>query len=306
MSKFVRLSFALLALTPMMLQAQGPWSDPPRVEDHYWRRRVLMRIDMREKINKPLIPSYIQMSNESNIYAPSTSQFGNRAGIVKSLLDGLKDLKYTGFVPDSLDAPRTYDDVYRMLNEIEGGAQPATPAGGAGQTAAPAEDDGGGFGDDDGGGFGGDDFGDIGGGDDAGAGASTGPATAQDAAKFDEILAGMNTVLEFVEDRIFDKNKSDMYYDIHYIRLYWVDPQGQLMERPIVAFRYDDIKDILDDTQWRNFYNDAEFRSLREVFELRLFHGVIANVSGSKSLTLEEAEKRRQQMIEFEHHLWQY
>jgi len=306
MSQFVRLSVALLAFLPMMLQAQGPWSDPPRNEDHYWRRRVLMRIDMREKINKPLIPSFIQMSNESNIYSPSTSTFGNRAGIVRSLLDGLKDLKYSGFVPDSLDAPRTYDDVYKMLNEIEGGAQTATPAGNTTTPPAGGEDDGGFGGDDDGGGFGGDDFGDIGaGGDDAGGGGAA-PATAQDAAKFDEILAGMNTVLEFVEDRIFDKNKSDMYYDIHYVRLYWVDPQGQLMERPIVAFRYDDIKDILDDTQWRNFYNDAEFRSLREVFELRLFHGVIANVSGSKSLTLEEAEKRRQQMIEFEHHLWQY
>jgi hypothetical protein len=64
--------------------------------------------------------------------------------------------------------------------------------------------------------------------------------------------------------------------------------------------------DVMDDTQWRNRANDAEDRSVREIIELRRFSSYVARVSGDEPKTLIESELRRQQMIEFEHHLWTY
>lgn len=304
MSKVRFFAWFCLCMLPVLAAAQGPWNDPPRREDHFWRRRVLMRVDLREKINRPLIRNEIRES--AAMYAPSTSEYGNRRGVVRALLDGLQDLKYAGYVPDSLDAPRTYDEVISDLQRLVGGAanqttpeggEPATPEGGGGE-----EDP---FGGDD---FGGDDFGfgdeDMGGGGDLDV--ADGGATANQG-NLEDLLAGANFILEFVEDRIFDRNKSDMYYDIHYIRIIWVDPEGIYpYDVPLVSLRYEEVVDVLEDTQWKNWYNDSENRSMKEVFELRLMHGFIVDVSGAQSRTTDEAEKRRQQMIEFEHHLWEF
>lgn len=114
------------------------------------------------------------------------------------------------------------------------------------------------------------------------------------------------TKVQLIEDRIFDKNRSDMYYDIQYLCLIQVDPKGALPDEPAVCFRYKDVMDVMDDTQWRNRANDAEDRSMRETIELRRFNSYVTVVSGEESRTLNEAELRRQQMIEFEHHLWTY
>ena len=63
----------------------------------------------------------------------------------------------------------------------------------------------------------------------------------------------------------------------------------------------------LDETQWKNRNNDAEYRSMREVIELRMYHSFIIDVSGNESvLTLNDAEYRRNQLVEYEHHLWHY
>jgi hypothetical protein len=296
-------------MLPIMAAAQGPWNDPPRREDHFWRRRVLMRIDLKEKINRPLIRNEVRESGP--MYAPSTSEYGNRRGVVRALLDGLQDLKYSGYVPDSLDAPRTYDEVIGELRRLVGGAANQQNTEGGGETAPTeggGEDPFGGGGDDFGD-FGGDDFG-FGGEDFEGGGEIedvAGGGETANAADLEDLLAGVNTIMEIVEDRIFDRNKSDMYYDIHYVRIIWVDPEGIYpYDVPLVSLRYEDVLDVLQDTQWKNWYNDSENRSMKEVFELRLFHGFIVDVSGAGSRTTDEAEKRRQQMIEFEHHLWEF
>lgn len=274
-----------------------------------------MRIDLQEKINKPFVRAESPLYPATAADPSSGALFGNRQGIVNALVNGLKDLKYPAYAPDTLSAPMTFDEMVAKLQSIEEGVSgveelpPPSEGGGDDFGGDDFGDFGGGFddfGDDFGGGFGddfGDDFGDFGGeGDleDPAGGGSSGPALSE------ELMTGMTTVIEVLEDRVFDKNKSDMYYDIHYIRLIWIDPLGQLPEKPIIAFKYDEVEDVLNDTQWKNFYNDAEYRSLKEIFELRLFHSFFVDVSGNPMVTLEEAEKRRQQMIEFEHHLWEF
>lgn len=267
---------------------------PPRVDDHFWRRKVVNRLDLEEKINAPLT-----YPEDPGLYG--NPAFGETHGLIIALVNGLKSGKYLAFHPDSLNKSLTYEDVVKIAQQIEG------------------NDDGGGDGWDDGGDgfddfdagddFGGDEFGDDFG-DDFGGGfegdsdpfaASAGAETEGD---FD--ISPFESALEFIEDRIFDKNRSDMVYDIQYLRLVWVDPGETLPDKNFVCFRYSDILETLEDTQWKNKFNDAEYRNMREIFEMRLFNSYIINVSGRGIRTLELSDFRRNQLLEFEHHLWSY
>jgi hypothetical protein len=265
---------------------------PPRVEDHFWRRKVVNRIDLDEKINAPL-----REAEDLSLY--SNSAHGETQGIIAALVNGLKSGKYLAYHPDSLNKSLTYDDVVKWAKDIEG--------------AGTVEDD---WGTDDGGGmddfdagddFGGDEFGfedEEGGFDDLEG--DTDPFGGGPVGGEDFSLAPFESVIEFIEDRIFDKNRSDMVYDIEYVRVVWVDIGETLPDKNFVVFRYSDILETLEDTQWKNKFNDAEYRNLREIFELRLFNSVIFNVSGRGVKSLEEADFRRNQLVEFEHHLWSY
>jgi hypothetical protein len=269
---------------------------PPRVDDHFWRRKVVNRIDLTEKINEPLT------------YAESPGLYGNPAygetqGIITALVNGLKSGKYLAYHPDSLNKSLTYEDVVKIANQIEGN-------GDGGGEEFDEEDSG--FDDFEGGDdFGGDEFGGDEFGDDMGDGGTEGDSDPAGggggaAVEGDFSLAAYESVLEFIEDRIFDKNRSDMIYDIQYLRLVWVDPGETLPDKNFVCFRYADVLETLEDTQWKNKFNDAEYRNMREIFELRLFASYIINVSGRGVRTLEESDFRRNQLVEFEHHLWCY
>lgn len=255
-----------------------------------------MRVDLREKLNRPLIRS------ESAMYAPSEGTALNkyREGLVQALVDGFRAAEYIGYLPDSLDRVCTWDVFDAKLKRYVGG-QPNADSGPASDnptTSATEGEDPFGGGDD----FGfGDDTDMLG---DVDAAPTSDPTTTQTDR---ELYAGLRFILELVEDRVFDKNKSDMYYDIHYLRLIWVDPEGIYpYDVPLVAFKFEDVIPVLEQTQWKNWYNDAEYRSMLEIFQLRLFHGFIVDVSGNQSRSVDEAEKRRQVLIEFEHHLWEF
>ena len=49
-----------------------------------------------------------------------------------------------------------------------------------------------------------------------------------------------------------------------------------------------------------------EIRSIKEVFELRIFHGYAIDIGGEPIKSLPEAAKREREIIEFEHNLWSY
>lgn len=273
-----------------------------RPEDHFWRRKVVNRIDLNEKINAPLI------KRESPFYTKDNSQYTEKDGLVMTLFNGLKQGKYVAYHPDSLDSPLGYDEVLKRIQEFEGsltgeedfdsGLDEGFGEGGDASFDDFEGDSEWGFGDE-----GGDDgFGDLG--DDLGdpaADAADGGAYMGD---FDS--GPFENVIQFVEDRIFDKNRSSMVYDIQFIEIIWTDPGEALPEKKLCTFRYKDVLETLDQAQWKNRFNDAEYKTLREVFELRLFHSFITNISGEGLRTLQEAEYRRQKMVEFEHHLWSY
>lgn len=289
--------FALLIfMGGMMLElsAQIPGARiPPRKDDHFWRRKVTNRIDLSEKINEPLT-----YAESPGLYA--APDYGETQGIITALINGLKSGKFLAYDPDSLNKALTYEDVVKIAQKIEGtgGGDEGWDDGGDDFDDFDAGDD-----------FGGDDFGDdwgddFGGDDDLEGDSDPFGAVAESEGDFE--LAPYETVLEFIEDHIFDKNRSDMVYDIQYLRLVWVDPGETLPDKLFVCFKYSEVLETLEDTQWKNKFNDAEYRNLREIFELRLFHSYILDVSGRGVRSLEESDFRRNQLVEFEHHLWSY
>ncbi|MEM6264399.1 MAG: hypothetical protein AAGI38_17930 [Bacteroidota bacterium] len=294
-------SLIVLSLLLVMGAVEAFAQFPPRIEDHFWRRKVVNRIDLEEKINQPLI------KRENDYYVDNT-QYEQKEGLIMTLFNWLKETDdAVCYHPDSLNTALTYDDVMARIQKFEGSLE--------GEGDFDSEDDEGGFDDFEGDDFGGDgdgfeedgdgdewDFPDdaefAGGSDDLGADAS---AFVGD---FDP--APYESVIQFIEDRIFDKNRSEMVYDVQFLQIIWTDPGETLPEKVLCVFRYDEVLEVLERSQWKNRFNDAEYRTLREVFEMRLFHSYIIDVSGVGVNSLEEADHRRQQLVEFEHHLWSY
>ncbi len=325
MKKIIFLLFTVLCMTSYAQdqngQEQAPVEEPdpnaiipqrhllqrPREEDHFWRQRVVNRIDLREKINDRLI------YKEMPFYTDNTTEGKETNGIVMALINGLKSGEYNAYDPDSLNKPLSYEDVIRRLRELDG-TLTATDAG-----LSAAEEDSEFFdinGEDD---FSFDE-GDSndpfasGGGDDPFAdpfaedpfGMTPDSAVSNEPVQMAEDFSSLESVIQFVEDRIFDRVRSDMVYDILFLELIWTDVGGLLPEEKLCVFRYDETVGTLEKAQWKNRFNDAEMRTIREIFDFRLFHSYIINVGGQGVVTLPEAEERRQKLVEFEHHLWSY
>jgi len=297
-----------------------------RREDHFWRKRVVQRLDLQEKINQPLVKA------ESNYYRASTGQYPQADGIVRSLIEGIKAGDYMAYHPDDWEQKLTYEDLLARMREFEqagGGfgyeeptpsieseeegpaledpfADPFAPVDSDEDPFAPVEDD---------------EWGSAGG-DDTRAGDTweTGfdpgeestvnddlgrPAPAASGSYQPDMLA-YEEHLHIVEDWIFDRNRSMMVQQVDYFEVIWTDPMGTLPEKVLARFLWEDVQEQLDQTQWKGRFNDAENRSIAEAIELRMFHAYPISVGGKPISSLEEAERRRLEMIEFEHHLWSY
>ncbi|MEM7040061.1 MAG: hypothetical protein AAF570_24025, partial [Bacteroidota bacterium] len=70
--------------------------------------------------------------------------------------------------------------------------------------------------------------------------------------------------------------------------------------------KYEDALDVLDKTRWTNRHNEAEHRSVRDIFDQRLFNNYVSSISGRGIRTLEESDFRSNQMLQYEHNLWSY
>ena len=249
-----------------------------RSEDHFFRRRVVNRIDLGEKINRPLIQA------QSEIYA--TSQDFRYKGMVAAIMHGLKEGKYVAYEPDQLNKALSYDDLVERIQSFDDNLDEAYSE----DEFIEEEED-----------------------------PSDEWIVAEDdfpddflLEEVDEIpsgeidLAPFEVVIQFVEDWIFDKNRGEMVYQIDHFQIIWSDPGETLPEKYLASFRYEDVQQVLDQAQWTNRFNEAESRTLAEIFDLRLFNSYIINVSGSGVASLPEAELRRQALIEYEHHLWHF
>ncbi len=301
--------FAHLLFFPCL--AQGPIDDPPRPDDVFWSRRVRIRIDLNEKVNKPLL-----MEDTPFDYPNDYSYAVPAQNMVRALLTGYRDLKFPGYDPEDLDEQMKFEELVKEIREIEEPATANAPV------ASPDQE--GGYqqfsgdvveeenSDDDPFQF---DMGDFDFDMDVEleeAGEVEAPTGAQKADPLtaaylpDDLVIPFQTVLTIIEDWQFDKNKSSMYYDGKYIVLTWVDPLGQLGQKEMVAFNYEDAMPLLDQVLIKNPNNDAEYKTAKEVLEMRRFNAFISSVSGVVVTSMTETAYRKQKLLNFEHHLWEY
>lgn len=136
--------------------------------------------------------------------------------------------------------------------------------------------------------------------------------------------------LQIVEDMIFDKRRSRLYYDIQYIGIIAVkdgnyNPIGYVYYKEFVKlvekFSHSKSLDDRDKVQWRNRYNPSENKNFVDAFKLRLFHGIIDKVENPDDRDIQQIYaangraygesvfarwEEEMKFMEKEHNLWEY
>jgi hypothetical protein len=293
-----------LALWTVWMPLSSLAQFPPREDDHFHRRRIGWRIDLQEKRNYPMLrregPTY-------DLDKPNETPF--KRGIVRSLLQGCQQGRFIAYTPDKfwqtlpwpalesklrkLNCPQALDpnslnarmnaegelaeeadDSFTFGDSPIEGAEPPKP-----KRTEPA--------------------------DESLAGTPK-PNEEPDPCPEKRLYDGTEFILQMIEEAIFDKNKSSLTHDIQWLCLTWIDPEGTRPEEPLACFQYPDVIFLLEETQWKNRPNDAQYRNLREILELRHFTAYAYDISGDRMNTLLEAEHFRRLLVEYEHNLWEY
>jgi len=125
-----------------------------------------------------------------------------------------------------------------------------------------------------------------------------------------------------VEDVIFDKRRSRLYYDMLGMQFLAFDANSGTF-KALGWFKYKDLEKLfrnhVKDAVWFNRYNTAENKNYADAFLLRLFHGTIEKVENPDDETIydtyngkprQEAvwatEWEEMKLMEREHNLWEY
>lgn len=127
--------------------------------------------------------------------------------------------------------------------------------------------------------------------------------------------------LEIMEDLIFDKRRSRLYYDVLGIQMMGWDDQGQIF-KPLGWLKYKDVEKVFrahpDKAIWFNRQNTAQNRNFADAILLRLFHASIKKVenpddntltdiySGDIKMAVMAREWEEMRLMEKEHNLWEY
>jgi Gliding motility associated protein GldN len=279
------LATTALMISSSAVSAQVPgYRVPPRTDDHFQRDLVLSRIDLTEKINLPLVSAM-----SLDLYTPGANT--EYRGVVAALINGLKTGKYLAHDPDDLSVLLTYEDALARSQQFNGVDEVEDPEWIDEPDPEWIEEE---------------DINIEQDNENSGNNGFDGLAGGEGDADPEIALAPLESVLEIIENRIFDKNRSAEIYDMQYIRIVWVDPGETLPDKNFICFKYSDIVETLEATRWANRHNDAEDRNLREIFEERIYNGYVLNVRDSYARTKEQSAFRAQQLVEFEHHLWQF
>ncbi|MDX2063495.1 MAG: hypothetical protein SFY70_10575 [Bacteroidia bacterium] len=313
----------LVVLAALVISTDALAQSHPRKEDVLWKKRLVRRIDLNEKINLPIARGTLADFSTGKYYTDDTGSnnpndpYGiNALGMIVALYWNYEKGVITGYRPDSLAAVRPFSLFqadYNRFNKGQLDAAPATTTGGGGDDLFGGDE----FGDDFGGDFGddfGSDFGDF----DDGSGAAAAPAptdttgggTAPAAPTSNPIVdkaQGLMNYCYLIEDRGFDKVRSETYHDILYIVLAYPNVTGGEIDIATgVAFKYSEVLPLLDKVQYKNRFNDSQHRSVKEAFDLRMFNSVIVAYGSEAVSDLLQAEEREQQMLTYEHHLWSF
>jgi gliding motility associated protien GldN len=144
--------------------------------------------------------------------------------------------------------------------------------------------------------------------------------------KATEYLPRDMNILRLVEDVIFDKRRSRLYYDIQAIQM--VVPGSKTttgVDQELGWFKYKDLEKVFrnhpEKAVWFNRQNTAQNKNFADAILLRLFHGTIRKIENpddetifdtyaSNGRTYQEAvwatEWAEFMLMEKEHNLWEF
>lgn len=133
-------------------------------------------------------------------------------------------------------------------------------------------------------------------------------------------------ILRLVEDVIFDKRRSRLYYDIQAIQI--IVPGSKTttqVDEELGWFRYKDLEKVFRNhpkkAVWFNRLNTAQNKNFADAFLLRLFHGTIRKIENPDDETIFEiyvgngrtyreavwaTEWAELELMEKEHNLWEF
>jgi gliding motility associated protien GldN len=133
-------------------------------------------------------------------------------------------------------------------------------------------------------------------------------------------------ILRLVEDVIFDKRRSRLYYDIQAIQI--IIPGSKTstqVDEELGWFRYKDLEKVFRNhpqkALWFNRQNTAQNKNFADAFLLRLFHGTIRKIENPDDETIFEiytangktwreavwaTEWAELELMEKEHNLWEF
>ncbi len=136
----------------------------------------------------------------------------------------------------------------------------------------------------------------------------------------DYFLPNEVSVIEIMEDLIFDRKRSVMVPDIQSFKL--IIPATKFetgFYREVAVFKYKDLAPYFDSMPkkavWLNKQNTAENRKFTEAFDLRLFSARIVKMENPDNATVEDiygdkalmaSQWLEEQLLELEHNLWEY
>jgi len=259
---------------------------PVRDLNVMYKTTLWRRIDLKEKQNQPL--------------------FAKGSEITKHLIDAVKAGLLDAYTSDSLTTKLTLEQFSERLQMQESGEGLSQEEKEAGFAETAGGDDGWG--------------GDSGGAAKKQADGTTAPAAAS-MSSATEYFPSQLTTVELKEDWIFDKQRSRQYFDILSLGIIIPSDQTTLgFDRPVAYFRYKDLERYFRSNPkciWYNAANVAQHKNLADAFELRLFHGKIVKKSNAGDRALEDiykspregllkSEQLENELMEFEHNLWEY
>ncbi len=257
---------------------------PIHEHDQLWKRTIWVRMDCREKQNKP----FFAKNNE----------------ITKVIIEAVRAGILRPFMNDSLTTRMSYENFIENLT-IPGSDEGLTE-----------EEKAMGFGADDAG------WGDTSWGDDIG-GAESESADAT-AVSSNEFFPHQINILEIRIDLIFDKKRSRWYRDIQSITLILPAEANSAkgIDQPIASFSYKElVENVFKDNDSAIWYNDAnnprEHRNLSEAFDLTLYaahmikysnpdDAAIQDIYGDDKSKIVASMQLEHQLVDFETEFWEY
>ena len=258
--------------------------------DVMYKKRLWRRMDLKEKQNR----SFFAFNNE----------------ITKIIIEGVNAGVVFPYKNDSLQTRMSREEFLENLKmPVYGGEILSEEEKAMGFTEDDAWGDDDGWGDDSG-------WGDEKEGDK--------PADASATAGADYFFPADVEVLEIMEDWVFDKRRSRLFYDIQSITL--ILPATKFpetgLQRQVASFKYKDLEDLFrsmpEEALWFNPQNSAEHKNLADAFLLRLFSARLIKVSNPEDSYIADiyntnpkegliaSQRIEQELLELEHELWEY